>query len=337
MRIPPVAALTDRPSDGAGARATRRRLISGTALTVFGVALLAIGLAKPVVALVGVGAVCIFVGVAMLAPAIARPLSGVLGRPLAALLGTPGRLGRENSMRSPRRTAQTASALMVGLALVSAMAVFGASLSESATSSVDQAISADLLVSANGSGQLSDAVPATAAAVPGVTSADDRLPEPVRVQVRAGDADRGDAAEPADYRDRANDGGLRRRPRPGRAAHRLHDREGRSPVGRGHGAGEVRVHRLDHHQDRRDLPVQRSYPELPGQLRATSSPTSGSRIRARSCCAPTAAPASRRPSRTRWRRTRTCRCRPGRSSSRLRWRTSTSSSAWSTPCWRWRC
>ena len=73
---------------------------------------------------------CIFVGVAMLAPAIARPLSGVLGRPLAALLGTPGQLGRENSMRSPRRTAQTASALMVGLALVSAMAVFGASLSE---------------------------------------------------------------------------------------------------------------------------------------------------------------------------------------------------------------
>jgi putative ABC transport system permease protein len=171
VRIPPVAALTDRPSDGAGAVATRRRLISGTSLTVFGVALLAIGLAKPVVALVGVGAVCIFVGVAMLAPAIARPLSGVLGRPLAALLGTPGQLGRANSMRSPRRTAQTASALMVGLALVSAMAVFGASLSESATSSVDQAISADLLISANGSGQLSDAVPATAAAVPGVTSA----------------------------------------------------------------------------------------------------------------------------------------------------------------------
>jgi putative ABC transport system permease protein len=134
------------------------------------VALLAIGLSKPVVALVGVGALCVFVGVAMLAPAIARPLSGVLGRPLAALLGTPGSLGRENSMRSPRRTAQTASALMVGLALVSAMAVFGASLSESATSSVDQAISADLLVSANGSGQLSDSVPAAVAAVPGVTA-----------------------------------------------------------------------------------------------------------------------------------------------------------------------
>ena len=149
---------------------TRRRLLSGTALAILGVLLLGLGLSKPVVALVGVGAVGIFVGVAMLAPAIARPLSGLLGRPLAALLGTPGWLGRQNSMRSPSRTAQTASALVVGLALVSAMAVFGASYSESATSSVDQAISADLLISVNGSGQLSDSVPTAVAAVPGVTA-----------------------------------------------------------------------------------------------------------------------------------------------------------------------
>jgi putative ABC transport system permease protein len=170
VRIPPVAALTDRSSDGAGTTPTRRRVISGAALTVIGVLLLGIGLSKPVVALVGVGAVCVFLGVAMLAPVVARPLSSVLGRPLAALLGTPGQLGRENSMRSPRRTAQTASALMIGLALVSAMAVFGASLSESATSSVDQAISADLLVSADGSGELSDSVPGAVAGAGGVTA-----------------------------------------------------------------------------------------------------------------------------------------------------------------------
>ncbi|MGH3231795.1 MAG: ABC transporter permease [Streptosporangiaceae bacterium] len=169
IRIPPVAALTDRPADDAASPA-RRRVISGTALTIFGALLLAIGLSKPVAALVGVGAVCIFIGVAMLAPSIVRPLAGALGRPLANWLGTPGTLGRQNSMRSPRRTAQTAAALMVGLALVSAMAVFGASFSESATSSVDHAISADLLVSVNGSGQLSDSVPAAAAAVPGVTA-----------------------------------------------------------------------------------------------------------------------------------------------------------------------
>jgi len=66
-------------------------------------------------------------------------------------------------MRSPRRTAQTSSALMVGLALVSAIAVFGASLSRSATSSVDNAISADLIVtntsSGGGSGGFSTTVP----------------------------------------------------------------------------------------------------------------------------------------------------------------------------------
>jgi putative ABC transport system permease protein len=172
VRIPPVAALADRPADETGTVPARRRLVSGAALAVAGVALLAIGLSKPVVALVGAGAVCIFVGVAMLAPAATRPLSSLLGRPLAALLGTPGKLGRENSMRNPRRTAQTASALMVGLALVSAMAVFGASLSESATSSVDQAISADLLITATGTGQLGASVPAAAAAVPGVTAAE---------------------------------------------------------------------------------------------------------------------------------------------------------------------
>jgi putative ABC transport system permease protein len=170
VRIPPVAALSDRPASGDGHRQARRRLIAGTALTVVGVVLLGVGLTKPVVALVGAGAVCVFIGVAMLAPAIVRPLAGAVGRPLASWFGTPGKLGRQNSIRSPRRTAQTAAALMVGLALVSAIAVFGASFSKSATSSVDQAISADLLISANG-GQLSKNVPAAAAAVPGVTAA----------------------------------------------------------------------------------------------------------------------------------------------------------------------
>ena len=168
VRIPPVAALDDRQS-GPGV-SLRRRFAWGTGVALVGVVALAIGLVKPAIALVGAGAVCIFVGVAMLSPALARPLSSVIGRPLARLLGEPGKLGRENSMRSPRRTAQTASALMVGLALVAAISVFGASVSRSATSSADQAISADLIVTASGSGQLSNSVPAAASAVPGVTA-----------------------------------------------------------------------------------------------------------------------------------------------------------------------
>jgi len=168
VRIPPVAALDDRRSGPTAS--LRRRFIGGTALALIGVITLAIGLAKPAIALVGVGAVAIFIGTATLLPALARPLSSVIGRPLARLLGEPGKLGRENSMRSPRRTAQTASALMVGLALVAAMSVFGASLSRSATSSADQAISADLIMTPTGSGELSNSAVSLASAVPGVTA-----------------------------------------------------------------------------------------------------------------------------------------------------------------------
>ena len=125
-----------------------------------------------------------------------------------------GQLGRENSMRSPRRTAQTASALMVGLALVSAMAVFGASLSESATSSVDQAISADLLVSVNGSGQLSDSVPAAVAAVPGVTATNTVYRNQFEFQSTLATLTGVTTAEPGRHRDPADDGGLQPPPSP---------------------------------------------------------------------------------------------------------------------------
>ena len=120
VRIPPVAAsrltradsrslLGRRGAIGGGCRRRRRRGARRRA-------------GRPAIALVGLGAVGIFIGVGMLAPMVARPMASVIGRPAGrACLGISGRLGRENSMRSPRRTAQTAAALMVGLALVSAM------------------------------------------------------------------------------------------------------------------------------------------------------------------------------------------------------------------------
>jgi putative ABC transport system permease protein len=116
--------------------------------------------------------VAIFIGIGMLAPVVARPLSSALGRPLAAVFGISGKLGRENSMRSPRRTAQTSSALMVGLALVSTIAVFGASLSKSATSSVDNAVSADYIItsSGQGAGGFSNSVATAASRAPGITA-----------------------------------------------------------------------------------------------------------------------------------------------------------------------
>jgi putative ABC transport system permease protein len=168
VRIPPVAALVDHQDERT--ESSRRRIVVGSILAVVGVVVLVIGLDEPAIQLVGLGAVAGFIGIGMLAPVVARPMSSVLGRPLAAILGISGKLGRENSMRSPRRTAQTSSALMVGLALVSTIAVFGASLSRSATSSVDEAISADYIITGSGNGGFSSSVSTEAARIPGVAS-----------------------------------------------------------------------------------------------------------------------------------------------------------------------
>src|SRR6516165_8814420 len=144
VRIPPIAAISE--VQGGRDVSFRRRVIVGGAIAILAAVALSVGLAKPKIQLVGIGAAGIFVGVAMLAPALARPLASLIGRPIAAMLGTAGSLGRENSMRSPRRTAQTASALMVGIALVSTFAVFGASVSSSATESIDQALKANVVL-----------------------------------------------------------------------------------------------------------------------------------------------------------------------------------------------
>lgn len=170
VRIAPVEAIVDHQSEQE--ESSRRRILIGSVIAVLGVVALAIGLTKPAIQLVGLGAVGGFIGVGMLAPVVARPMSSGLGRPLARILGISGKLGRENSMRSPRRTAQTSSALMVGLALVSTIAVFGASLSKSVTASVDQAISADYIVTASNSasGQFSGAVAGAVSTLPGITA-----------------------------------------------------------------------------------------------------------------------------------------------------------------------
>ncbi|HVB90781.1 MAG TPA: FtsX-like permease family protein [Acidimicrobiales bacterium] len=170
VRIPPVAAIVSYA--GELEVSSRRRITIGGIITVVSIAVLGLGLTLPAIQLVGLGAVGTFIGAGMLAPSIARPIASALGRPLARVLGVSGRLGRENSMRSPRRTAQTSSALMVGLALVSAISVFGASLSKSATSSVNNAINADFIISATGvgAGRFSHAVEATVSKVPGVTA-----------------------------------------------------------------------------------------------------------------------------------------------------------------------
>jgi putative ABC transport system permease protein len=169
VRIAPVAALVEHSEDEP--ESSRRRVLVGGIVAAIGVLVLVAGLTKPAIALVGLGTLAVFVAAGMLAPIVARPMAGLLGRPLAALLGTPGKLGRENAMRNPRRTAQTAAALMVGLALVSAIAVIGASLSASGKSSVDNAVAADYLITGSGgSSAVSDWVAPIVARVPGVNA-----------------------------------------------------------------------------------------------------------------------------------------------------------------------
>jgi putative ABC transport system permease protein len=97
--------------------------------------------------LVGFGAAVTFVGVAILSPIVARPLSTVIGRPFRRRVS--GRLGTENANRNPRRTASTAAALMIGLGLVTFVAVFAASLKSSVTALLDRTLAADLTLSSS--------------------------------------------------------------------------------------------------------------------------------------------------------------------------------------------
>jgi putative ABC transport system permease protein len=91
------------------------------------------------------GILLAFVGIAMLTPAISRPAVALLGRPLA--WSTPGTLGRHNSARNPRRTAITAAALMVGIALVTGVSVLASSLRASLQGVVRQGLAAELIIS----------------------------------------------------------------------------------------------------------------------------------------------------------------------------------------------
>jgi putative ABC transport system permease protein len=167
VRIPPVAALIDRGSDAPEAL-RGRRLVIGALATLLGLLLLVLGLVHAKIAPVGLGALCIFVAVVVLVPAVAAPLANAIGRPLARVLGAPGRLGRRNSARNARRTAQTAGALMIGLALVSTIAVLGSSLSSSAKQEVNSALSSDYII--GGSDAISPTVAKISAKLPGASA-----------------------------------------------------------------------------------------------------------------------------------------------------------------------
>ena len=145
----PIAALShDVQLEVAGAR---RRLVVGGALACTGVAALAVGMTGGLATtatfvLLGAGALLAFVGVNVLSPAFAGRVVSLLGRPISALFGVPGRLARDNAARNPRRTASTAGALMIGLSLMGLAAVVGESIKKTFTDIIDNAVEADYFI-----------------------------------------------------------------------------------------------------------------------------------------------------------------------------------------------
>ena len=117
----------------------------------------------------GIGAVGVFIGVSMLAPTLVPPVARVLGFPAARFGGAPGMLARGNSIRNPSRTASTASALMIGLTLVTLVSVLAAGLKTTFEDSVNKLFTADYaLTSQNGFTPTSIASEQALRGVPGV-------------------------------------------------------------------------------------------------------------------------------------------------------------------------
>jgi putative ABC transport system permease protein len=148
-RVPPVAAIREgfRISLGSvrvlGTVGAILVAIGGAAIT-WG--LVAVPEAFGLIGALGGGALAVFIGVALLSAALASPIARALGAPLARAFGPPGNLARENAAREPSRTAFTAAALMIGLALVSMSFVIGWSLRTSFVETIESGITADWYV-----------------------------------------------------------------------------------------------------------------------------------------------------------------------------------------------
>lgn len=166
-RVPPVAAMRD---DAVIAEASlRRRAILGSLVTVAGVGALLGGLfGGSGIGIVGFGAALTFIGVAMLVPFFAAPLARGLSAPFARMMGITGRLSRENAARNPRRTAATSATLMIGLALVAAIATLASSATTSFGALFTKTVKADYVITTK-NGTFSRAAEGLVARAPGVT------------------------------------------------------------------------------------------------------------------------------------------------------------------------
>ena len=146
LRVPPVAAM-QAVAGPSIRRAGRARTIAGGGFTLVGVLALAGGLfADAGIPVVALGAVLVILGFSLLSALITRPILRVLGWPVDRTLGVRGQLATQNALRNPRRTASTASALMIGLGLVSFVMIFGASITSSSAAAIEDSFRAEFTV-----------------------------------------------------------------------------------------------------------------------------------------------------------------------------------------------
>ena len=174
-RVPPIAAL--RAYSPPGSR--RRRLlfvVLSVLLGLVGLAMVLIGLfgsggAGTRAGLMGAGAVAVVLAVSLFSPRLVPPLATIAGWPLERIRRLTGRLARENSQRNPSRTAITAAALMIGLALVTFVTVFAAGLKSSVAQMIDENFAGGLVIqNTDGFSPIPAGAAAAARRVPGVKS-----------------------------------------------------------------------------------------------------------------------------------------------------------------------
>lgn len=153
-RVPPIAALSETLVTGRKNRVVLRGVLA-VLLTIAGLALIAAvlvgGPSGGSAALkMGGGAVLVLIAISIFSPRLVRPAASAVGAPLERVGGLTGRLARENSQRNPSRTAVTAAALMIGLALVSFVTVFASGLSSSVDKVIEQNFTGEIALQSSG-------------------------------------------------------------------------------------------------------------------------------------------------------------------------------------------
>jgi putative ABC transport system permease protein len=168
-RTAPVAAM--RGGAAIAPRGLRRRGAAGALVLGAGTAVLGVAVTRDQVSwgVAGSGAFLAVLGMLVAAPAATRPVVRVIAWPFVALGGVVGRLAGQNALRVPRRTAATASALMIGLALVAGISVLAASVQASVTEGVNDKLTADYVLN-GGTAPVPSSLAIAAADLPQVRS-----------------------------------------------------------------------------------------------------------------------------------------------------------------------